>query len=91
VNSDWSLNPAGERIFGADGLLSKQWRTTVVATVDGTDPSSVSFRGFHGSYTVYYGADNRCAAQFAVPVGPDAVTVAPTGWVCKSGAAPAAV
>jgi hypothetical protein len=91
VNSDWSLNPAGERIFGAEGLLSKQWRTAVAATVDGTAASSVPFRGFHGSYTVYYGAGDRCSARFAVPVGTDAVTVAPTGWKCSSGAAPAAV
>ncbi|KAG5184616.1 hypothetical protein JKP88DRAFT_276976 [Tribonema minus] len=64
VNLDWTLNAAGERLFGKDGLLSNKWKTQVNATVNtknGAD--AVAVRGFHGNNVPHplealNGADN---------------------------------
>ncbi|KAG5188304.1 glycoside hydrolase superfamily [Tribonema minus] len=65
----------GERLFGINGLLTKQWMTTVDAVV-GTP------------YTVYYGAGGRCQAQFEVPVGAAPIAITPAGWKCTAGLPP---
>jgi len=48
VAADWSLLPAGKRIF--EDLLSREWTTdlTAVTDADGT----IRFRGFFGTYSV---------------------------------------
>eukprot|EP00611_Tribonema_gayanum_P010822 TRINITY_DN2092_c1_g1_i4.p5 TRINITY_DN2092_c1_g1~~TRINITY_DN2092_c1_g1_i4.p5 ORF type:complete len:128 (-),score=34.48 TRINITY_DN2092_c1_g1_i4:1223-1606(-) len=89
VNLDWTLNAAGERLFGKDGLLSNKWKTQVNATVNtknGAD--NVKFRGFHGDYVAYFGQDDRCSTTFTVPEGRAHTTIRTSGWRCKSGSPP---
>lgn len=47
VDSDWTVNAAGQKYFE----LLDQWTTQVSTSVSGGN-SSVSFRGFHGNYLV---------------------------------------
>eukprot|EP00611_Tribonema_gayanum_P012309 TRINITY_DN2292_c2_g1_i3.p1 TRINITY_DN2292_c2_g1~~TRINITY_DN2292_c2_g1_i3.p1 ORF type:complete len:162 (+),score=42.56 TRINITY_DN2292_c2_g1_i3:64-549(+) len=89
VDLDWTLTPAGQRLFGANGLLTKLWKTTVTTSVNTQSaPASVKFRGFHGKYRVYWGEGGRCSTTINVPVGASAVTIDAKGWKCDKGAPP---
>ncbi len=50
VNRDFTLNPAGQRIFD---MLLKEWRTNLDAATDGA--GQIQFRGFHGRYEIRCG------------------------------------
>jgi hypothetical protein len=68
VNSNWSLNAAGQQVFG----LIDQWKTRLVATTDAN--GTISFRGACGTYTVALPADTGTTTQHTVtvdcPTGP---------------------
>ena len=46
VNSDWTLNAAGEKYFD----LMDEWTTHLTTSVSGS--SQTNFRGFHGNYVI---------------------------------------
>jgi hypothetical protein len=80
---DMSLNDAGQRIFGANGLLNSKWRSNVQRTVPAAG-ASFDLRLYKGSYTVEIGG---CRAYFTVNDGADTQVIAPTVFQCGAAAA----
>jgi hypothetical protein len=81
-----TLNAAGERIFGAKGLLSNQWRTTKQAAVP-VKGASLNMRMYKGKYTVQLGG---CSTNFTVTDGKGTQTVLAAKWECEPGSTPPA-
>jgi hypothetical protein len=81
-----TLNAAGERIFGAKGLLSNQWRTTKQAIVPAKG-ASLNMRMYKGTYTVQLGG---CSTNFTVTDGKGTQTVLAAKWECEPGSTPPA-
>jgi hypothetical protein len=85
-SQDMTLNAAGERIFGAKGLLSSQWRTSKQTAVPAKG-ASLNMRMYKGTYTLQL---DGCTTSFTVTDGKGIQTVLARNWECAPGSAPPA-
>ncbi|CAM9798972.1 unnamed protein product [Chrysoparadoxa australica] len=75
VEEDFTLNAAGRRILGEDGLLNA-WKTNEDLTVDVEDENGAEVflaSAFHGTYDVRFG--RNCRSAFTVPEGTGEIEV----------------
>ncbi|CAM9262196.1 unnamed protein product [Chrysoparadoxa australica] len=83
VESDFSLNAAGQRIMGKEGLLHKAWKSSSRKMLDINQEESISIHGFHGGYEARY--KEKCKAEFSVPEGSGSLQFDIRRWACADG------